>query len=458
MSAAHAPTTTDRGPARFELALMALLVLACSQASYAVHKKDGPFIGVADVLCGLLFLGWLYKVWREQRFRLLTLPTPEVWALLVVGALSLSRAMVDAEGGLSLGGLKSGVIELAQLGLYFVAAFCMFADVFNTLAKLRRACAVLLGATTAVVAWGLVDYLVAAKPMQVSASFGNRNVYSAFLVMVVPLLMGLAVHERNRMQRRWVAILSVAALVTMVGPPHVWILAALLLWITYNRGGRFRAIYAPLLLVAVLAVNVGLPRNRDANVVELFDPYERGELYKLEAGGQGTAPADSLIVKKRWLEWQPALMMISENLALGVGAGGYQRNIGESRYYGSLPNVKKSEPDTNNLYLVMGASMGLGALVCLVALLVRYWRRAGMLWLRAGSTTERGLAAGLPAAILGISAANLFSSLFVRGPGLIWAFVLAATAVAARESLAASRRRQAVADAAGPESAPPAQP
>lgn len=451
MSPKSTKTTAERGPARFELALMALLVLSCSQVSYAVHKKDGPFIGAADVLCALLFVAWLYKVWREKRFGLLTLPTPEVWALLVVGALSLSRAMVAADGSLSLGGLKSGIIEVAQLGLYFVAAFCMFVDVFNTVAKLRRACAVLLGATSAVVAWGLVDYFVAAKPTQVSASFGNRNVYSAFLVMVMPLLLGLAVHERNRMQRRWVAVLCVAALVTMVAPPHVWILSGLLLWVTYNRGGRFRAIYTPVLLLIVLGVNLGLPRNRETNVVELLDPYERGELYKLETGGEGPTGSDTLIVKKRWLEWQPALMMISENLPLGVGAGGYQRNIGETRYYGTLPNVKKSEPDTNNLYLVTGASMGLGGLVCLVALLVRYWRRAGMLWLRAGSTTERGLAAGLPAAILGIAAANIFSSLFVRGPGLVWAFILAATTIVAREGLAVARRRQGLPEGAKPE-------
>jgi hypothetical protein len=442
MSSESPKTTAEAGPARFELALMALLVLSCSQVSYAVHKKDGPFIGAADVLCALLFVAWLHKVWRERRFRLVPLPTPEVWALLVVGVLSLSRAMVAADGSLSLGGLKSGIIEVGQLGLYFVAAFCMFADVFNTVAKLRRACAVLLGATTAVVAWGLVDYFVATQPAQVSASFGNRNVYSAFLVMVMPLLVGLALHERNRTQRRWVAVLCVAAVVTMVAPPHVWILTGLLLWIAYNRGGRFRAIYAPVLLLVVLAVNFGLPRNRETNVVELLDPYERGELYKLETGGESASAANTLVIKKRWLEWQPALAMMSENLPLGVGAGGYQRNIGEVRYYGTLPNVKKSEPDTNNLYLVMGASMGFGALVCLVALLVRYWRKAGMLWLRANSTTERGLAAGLPAAIVGIAVANIFSSLFVRGPGLIWAFILAATAVAAREGVAAARRRQ----------------
>lgn len=428
-------------PRRFEVALFALLVLSCSQLGYVGHPRYGPFIAAADVLCALLTIAWMWKVTREGRWRSLTWPPFVVWAWLVLGVLSMSKSMVDAEGNLSPGGIKAGVVEVAQLGLYFFAGYMLFVDVLNSTAKMRRAAAVLLGAVTLVVLWGLADYaLVAEKPFDVKSSFGNRNVYSAFLVMTLPLLFGGALHERSRVQRWWVLGLVAVALVTMVGPPHVWILTAVLAWIAYVRGGRVRTYLAPALVVFALAVNLGLPMNRTTNVVEFLDPFERGELYKLEAGAEAPVQ-DSLIVKKRWLEWQPALQMLTENFPLGVGAGSYQRRIGEAQYYGPLPNVKKSEPDTNNLYLVVGASTGFAALICLVGFLTRFWRQSRVLWLKAGSTVERGLAAGLPGAVLGLTVANLFTSLLVRGVSLVWAFLFAMVTVLLRERLSVERKR-----------------
>jgi hypothetical protein len=441
----EAPPVREPGlpaPAKFELALFAVIVLACSQLGYVGHPRYGPFIAAADVLCAVLFAAWLAKVHREGRFGRILLPPTVLWLWLAMGVLSISKSALDAEGKLSLAGVKAGVIEVGQLGLYFVAGYMMFVDVFNSVAKIRRASAVLLGATTVVVAWGLMDYLTKSQAFQVKASFGNRNVYSAFLVMVVPLLFGVAIHERDRLQRRWVMLVAAMAALTMLGPPHVWLLTGILCWMAYTRGGRIRAYFIPCAVILALAINVGLPRNRATNVTELLDPFERGELYKL-TGGEATQPGETppLIVKKRWLEWQPALQMLADNLALGVGAGSYQRRIGEAAYYGQLPNAKKSEPDADNLYLVLGASMGFPALVCLVALLARFRRQAKSLWLRAGSTAERGLAAGLPGAVVGIMVANLFSSLLVRGVSLIWALVFAMITTASREGIASVRRR-----------------
>jgi len=76
--------------------------------------------------------------------------------------------------------------------------------------------------------------------------------------------------------------------------------------------------------------------------------------------------------------------------------------------------------------------MGFPGLVCLIALLALFRRNADALWLHASTPTARGLAAGLPAAILGIMAANLFTSLFVRGCSLIWALIFAMVTVLAR--------------------------
>jgi len=437
--------TGSSKPAKLEIAVYVLIALACTQMGYVGHPRYGPFIAAADVLCALLFLAWGVKVWRAGRLRKLTWPCRPVWAWTIIAGLSISMAAVGPEGGLSIAGIKAGIVEVAQIVLYFFAAYMLFVDILNNAAKLRRACLALLCATTAVVLWGLVDYARQADAFEVKAGFANRNIYSAFLVMVIPLLFGF--FSRDDKWARWLTgVLVAGAMVTMLGPPHVWIMTGLLCWVAYGRGGRYRSRALPAIFAGALLIAIVLPRNHATNITEFFDPYEQGELYKLEAtldefgaDEEGETPQ---IVKKRWLEWQPALTMLSDNIALGVGAGSFQSRIGEAAEYsdGTLPNVKKSEPDTNNFYLVVGASMGFAGLVAVIAVLAWYWRRAISLWLRADNRIERSLATGLPAAVMGIALANIFTSLFVRGVSLVWALVFALVTVAAREGLAARQQ------------------
>ncbi|NSW57328.1 MAG: hypothetical protein HPY44_15035 [Armatimonadetes bacterium] len=443
-TAPHAKSPAS-GMGRLELAVLVLIALSCSQIGYVGHPRYGPFIAVADVFCAGVFLVWLAVSLHRRGLRGLPWPCEPILAWIAVGALSISVAATDATGAISLSGVKSGIIEIAQLALYFVGAFMIFVDVLKDRARLRRALVVLLGATSVIVLWGLFHYITQSDVTQVKASFGNRNVYSAFLVMVVPLLFGFFIYDRSRGFKAWVVCLFGIAALTMLGPPHVWIMTGLVAWVGFLRGRLYRTALVPALVAFTVLVTLAIPRNRTANVTDLLDPFEREDLYKLEAtmdlpeDGEGPEDPEAaemqpepevLIVKKRWLEWQPALAMMSDNIALGVGAGSFQRRIGEAIYYGSLPNVKKSEPDTNNLYLVVGASMGFGGLVALIAALAWHWRRATRLWLRAGERQELGLAIGLPASVMGIAIANLFTSLFVRGVCIIWALVFAIIVVA----------------------------
>ncbi len=434
------PTGGDPPTTRtaLETAALVVIALACSQVGYVGHPRYGPFVAVADVACVLLAAAWLAAVYRRGRLRELTWPPLATGAWIAAGVLSIAMAALDPEGMLSLKGIKGGVIEIMQVVMYFVVAYMLLVDLLGTPACVRRALDVLLYATTVVVVWGLADYLRLAAAMDVKAGFANRNVYSAFLVMTLPLLLGVAIWGRDRWRQAWVAALAGVATLTMLGPPHVWLLCGVLCWVAWRRGASWRHVFVPAAVAFTVLLTLAVPRNRGANVAELFDPYERGELYKLETAtdeGGGRPGAGVLIVKKRWLEWQPALMMICENLPLGVGAGSFQSRIGEARYYGALPNVKKGEPDTNNFYLVMGASMGFAGLLAVGAMLGWFWRRCRGAW-----AVDPGLAAGLTGSLAGIMAANLFTSLFVRGISLIWALVFALVAIAGQWAAAQGRQ------------------
>ena len=422
-----------------EIAIMVILIAACSQLGYVGHPRYGPFIAIADVLCVLIAPFWIFRVIRSGRLKKLHWPPAALGALFITGVLSLSRVCFDDEGALSLSNIKSGVIEIAQLALYFGFAWMLFVDVLNNASKLARAMVVMLIFVSLSVIWALYQYVSQPDLMKVCAGFGNRNVYCAFLTVVLPLFFGIALYGKFDFMRPWVYILCVLAAITMVGPPHIWILTGILCWLTWLRGGRSRLVIIPITLAAVLLINTGLPKNQTSNISGFFDVIERGELHKLEISetpdntgnveegtAADTAPEGVSVVKKRWIEWQPALNMLADNLPLGVGAGAYQRKIGEAQYYGALPNLNKTEPDTNNLYLVIGASLGLLGLISLLSFMLHFGYMASNLWLRAQGALQRSLVAGLYGAVIGIWATNLFTSLLVRGVAIIWAFIFAA--------------------------------
>ena len=161
-------------------AIVLLIIVAPSQFSYALHPKHGPFILYADVLAGALFVWWAITVlargrspfgkatgdkWRESGGSLTPGPSPSqrrlgrggngsdkiilpptaIWALLGVAVLSAAGAT----------SLKSAAVEIAQLALYFVAVFSMFANMLRSQHRLGVAVKALGFATTIVVAWGV---------------------------------------------------------------------------------------------------------------------------------------------------------------------------------------------------------------------------------------------------------------------------------------------------------------
>lgn len=391
--------------------LTALLVLvAPTQFSYALDPKDGPFILYADLYAAALFALWALVVLIQGRWREIHRPPTAVWALLAVAVLS----------ALGASSLKSAVVEIAQIALYFVAVYALFADVVQGQHRLVLTAKILAIGTTVAVAVGLYQYLTVADPMDVRGTFGNRNVYSAYLTMVLPVLYGIGIWTQDTTHRVWFFAVVAVGAVTMLAGPQFWCLALILLALSALKSLRSLGYYlvgATLMIVLFVAI---LHTNRDAVFAEVADPIEREEVYKLGPGHE-----EDVVVKMRWLEWYPALVMVAENLPLGVGPGNYQRHIGESSYWGLVPRATKIEPDTNNLYLVIAASMGLVGLVAFLGWLGHFWRMAEGNWTQARDAWSMGVCWGLLGGVYGIVLVNIFSSLFVRGTSLVWALIFA---------------------------------
>ncbi len=413
--------------------VLALILVAANQFSYALDPKDGPFILYADLFAALVFGLWLLSVLLERRWGEIVRPPAAIWALLVVAVLS-------ALGATS---LKSAAVEIVQIVLYFVAVYALFADVLRGQHRLVAAAKAVAIATTVAVFAALWQYCTVDDPMLVRGTFGNRNVYGAFLVMVLPLLYGMAIWTQDTLHRAWFLLIIGVGVLTMLAGVQLWCLTLVLLVLSALKGLRALGYYLLATAVFVALVISALPMNRAAVFSEVVDPIERGEVHKtVSMPGEEPPP----LIKKRWLEWQPAMSMISDNFLLGVGTGGFQKHIGEGQYYGMLPNAKKTEPDTNNLYLVVGGSMGFLGLVALMAWLGHFWRRAEDNWRNAGDHWSMGVCWGLLGSVYGIILVNIVSSLFVRGSSLVWALIFAMIASVHLHGFAGGRPPEAAAD------------
>ncbi|MEI6501859.1 MAG: O-antigen ligase family protein [Armatimonadota bacterium] len=408
-------TTTQASPVPdwlYWLSLALLFVAPC-QYAYAVDVKHGPFIAYVDILACLVVGLWLLRVLILGQWRSLVWAPRHVWALIAVAIIS----------GFGAQNLKSAALEIVQFVLYFAAVYMLFTNALNTDARRRTAVRALLLATTLVVLYGLFQYVTATDLIAVKSTFGSRGAYSGFLTIVLPLFFGLVLFSELTWERYWAGAVVVLGALTILLPPLVWILALIIaaMALNWGHGRTVPAVlgFAAIFLLVTLSV---VPLNRQA-FREMANPYEEGPIFKTMGVEQteGNKP-DAPIVKKRWIEWMPGLTMLAQNFVLGIGTGNYQLNIGQPEYYGFLPNVHKSEADTNNLFLVVAGTMGFAGLVCLLAFMGHFWQYTGHLWEFGQTPWGRALTCGLWGMALAIPCANLFTSTFVRGTALVWAF------------------------------------
>lgn len=379
-----------------------VLVISANQFSFEVAPK--AYLSPVDPLVWLVFFLWLIQRLRKRDLlRVVRLPICAV-LFLAVCALSCLRAT----------NLLSAFKDLFQFGEYFVAAFLLFSTV-QAIDSRRRLLAVVFTAVTAIIVMvAAVQYVQEGTgDFAVRGLFGNSHVLGGYLALALPAAFAVALSKAGWCWRAIALITVVAgAMITLSGAAFLAVSVACL--VLAARRGRM-ALIATAVGITLLCAAI-LPRMPRTNV----DAHYRSMVCFTDDG----EPVD------RYPEWQAAAIMVLENPWLGVGIGNYQQNIG--MYYGVLPSPNEAtEPDTQNLYLVLAASAGIGAAIAFAGLLasaiVAGWRAAA----RSMDPLEGALAAGAAAGLVGFAIAAFWSPLLVRGIGIPLAFVLA-TAFARR--------------------------
>ncbi|MBV9865546.1 MAG: hypothetical protein JO316_09365 [Abitibacteriaceae bacterium] len=480
--------------ATLDSVLLILLILTmCSQMNLRAIGHDTLaegkgfatkqlFIAVSDVMLALTFLWFIIRTTMLRAWSRIWWPSLPCWALIValiiatVHAPALSRMVQEsAEKGQHFGPKailhaiktkegKEAVAHVIQFVLYFLVGILLFVNLIcdrrgaEVIIRRRLALhvfpvAVLLA--TLLGAWQML--LLKHDPPH--AFFGSPNVYSGFLAFALPLLVAHMIHEwRGVPQVFFTVALSILLAIATIS--SLWAVLALLIGIAVGglllrQPGRTGILLGASALVAcvVWVGAVKLAQDdaafRSLATESVQDPEHlkhpinlvRADFLRV-AGDSSKSPGvenenesdpKAFNVKKQFIEWYAALgwaMPRQRAFATGVGPGNYQLNIGT--YYGSLPNVKKMPPDSNNLYLVQGVSIGLLGLGALLWVLSYFARQA---WMARKRYANDWLGAGVLASLASFAFVNLFHALIVRGVGIVLAFVLSLAIIAAQGDL-----------------------
>jgi O-antigen ligase len=376
--------------------VLAALAVAPTQRGVTV---GGAHLSLVDPLLALAAVGWAAKavVLREWD-RVLRLPW-HVWAFVLPAAVSVFAA----------GRIEPAVRDLAQIGLYFVLAYLVFDDLFHRHPRnLRPALYVLLAVLAANVLLAAGQYLTTDDPLRVRGAFDNRNVLGGWLALTLPAAFGVALHVESGWVRAGLLALTLLGLAVILSAAAA---AAVLVALLLIAAGRGWPAFAAVVLAAVLGLSVAAPRAggfrdpaADARLSHEAVLFRSVALY--DDAGQPS---------RRYPEWQSAVEMMLTHPWLGEGVGNYQRCVGT--YTGSKPRFTgPSEPDIQNLYLVIGSSMGVPALLGFLAMLFVPAAAAGGAGRRLDGW-RRGLAWGVAGGIAAFAATAVWHPLLVRGIG-----------------------------------------
>ncbi len=472
-------TNQTRAPqspaAKFDTILLAVLILAmCAQLNILElginTLKTGQgfatkqlFIAVSDVLLLGTFVWFCLRTTALRAWNRVWWPPLACWALIIAMIIAAlhSPTIINAlalkmeEGGLKalIKALikekesKEAVAEIVQFSAYFVIAPLLFVNLMHDwrtgvlISRRKMALHAFSGAVVLSAVIAFVEMLSGHETPAPNALFGTPNAYAAFLALALPLSVANILHTWNKPLPPLIATLAALAL-ALLTTVSLWATLAILIGIALaallqKQTSRGAIVAAIALVVSLVAWS--LPGTSQLLRRDFLTPFGNHEvLAAYDAGAKAPKPGDKPEVKKQYIEWyaafgwaSPRRVADSESgerlkaFGTGVGPGNYQGNIGP--YYDSLPNEEKMPPDSNNLYLVQAVSLGalgLGAIVWMMA------HFAGLAWHARQRNAHDWLPSGVLAALFSVALVNLFHAMFVRGTGLVLAFVFSLAVIA----------------------------
>jgi hypothetical protein len=444
-----------------------------------------PPVGIcaSDVLFLVAFAFWV--AWRAVdgglSNRLRSYPRP-LAALLIAGAVSavpfLKSSALFTGREFDWG---DAATELVQLVLVFGCTFAVLGDYLRDPIWRRRLIAAFLLAAVAGLVVGVWEYgrLLPSpsgaaeaghtiSPVDVDGTFGfegvasgadeqigtkaNRNVLGAWVSLVLPLLWGIALWAPRPSVRGICGVSAWAGMLLLLSGGLWAVTLGAMLLVSCLRGRRAFAFTAAGLFVFWALVFRFAPQQHGLILVDSLmlrrthDRFHTLPVYGAEGTARTGAPAvladsEDRAWQQKFIEWQPGLQALMRDPLVGVGIGNYQNNINlyyqpkpdptynpDGAYDVPKPSENLMETGANSQYLVWAVEAGLAGLFALVWVLLFGVTSAGRTALTAECAWRRALGLGSLGALCAAAGGMLFTSYFVRGVGIAFAFILALSA------------------------------
>ena len=378
-----------------------LATLCIAPTQWALELRPKFYLSPADLTLAFTAGVWLLDIFITREWRRLR-PLPP-WPHMLFVALAGASALTAPD---KLAALK----DLIQYTEYFLVGHLLFAAFLRGSPRAVRQALLALSAVTALILGvALVQYFSPAVDLlKVRGTFGNRNVLGGYLALAMPLLFGAALGVRPLWGKLLLAVLLVAGLTVNLSGAAYFAVAGAIACMAAARGPKLLIPVAAALLVWQALVLPRLPREND------LAHFQSLALYN----GSGN-------VERRYPDWQAAYSMALTHPWLGVGLGNYQKHVGQ--YYDNVPRqTGPSEPDIQNLYLVLAASAGLPLLLAFFALLAGAAQAAQAAQnTRQPSSLRASLALGVAGSVTAFAVTAVWHPLLVRGIGLPLVFLIA---------------------------------
>jgi putative inorganic carbon (hco3(-)) transporter len=416
--------------ARPTLALAALAV-AVPFGSVLDVRGDALPLGAAEAMALLAVASWLAAVLarRDSRIEL----GPLFWPLAaIVGAGILSASFAD-DYGVS----AKELLRWVELLLVYLAA----TNILRDMSRLRLLIAAVLAAASAEALVGVVQFFTRIGPpsfqmgpfLRAYGTFGQPNPFGGYLGMALPLALALVVGWRPR-GRDWLWYAALGALgltsaaLAMSLSRGAWLgvaFAALLVAALVSRRAAGAAVGILVLGALTLSLN-------SLNILPDFIAQRvtsvSGYFGVFDARGVYPYP-DIWAIVERMAHWQAGWEMMLDHPLVGVGPGHYPVAYPD---YAILPFWKDALGHAQNIYLNIGAEMGLIGLLAYLAALGS-WISVALRTARAWRVFQpagfgRALGIGIAACLTAAAVHNLFDNLYVHAMNVHVALLLGALA------------------------------
>lgn len=378
-----------------------LLTLCIAPTQWALEVRPKFFLSPADLALALTAAVWLADICLARDWKRL-LPLPP-WTHLLFVALAGAAAMIAPFKLLA-------IKDFVQYVEYFIIGHWVFASYLSESERAGRRALAALGIVTALIlGLALSQYFSSGTDaLHVRGSFGNRNVLGGYLALAMPMLFAGLSGVRPLWGKLLLALLLVAGLTVNLSGAAYFAIAGAIVWMAATRGPHW---FIPVVAVLIAWQTVVLQHLPRANDIVHFQSLA---LYN-----------DSGTVERRYPDWQAAYSMALTHPWLGVGLGNYQKHVGQ--YYDNIPRqTGPSEPDIQNLYLVLAASAGWPAALAFLALFAGAMRAARKPGCASDADTlSVALAQGVTGSLAAFAFTAVWHPLLERGIGLPLVFLIA---------------------------------